>query len=320
MSPTRCLHELPLPTDVPFTYAAALDAGVPRLLLGDLVMTGRLRRQLHGVYVDASAPDGVLLRAQALRLVVPDDYVVTDESAGWLAGAAMVLRPGSHLAVPPVTVFSRRTGHRLRNPLADSGERRLLDRDVHEVHGVLATTPLRTCLDLARLRPARLAIGAVDQLLRLGAFDVEEARAELGRFRGMRWVRQARELVPLGDARAESPPESALRLDMWRAGMPDPEPQLQVYDEAGRFLARADLGIPELKVLIEYDGEEFHDASQRRHDDARRAALVAEGWLVLVLRRRNVYGERRDCEELIWAVIAEARRTPHRRTGRVVRG
>lgn len=313
-------HDLPLPADLPFTYAAAVGAGVPRHVLGDLLLSGRLRRQLHGVYVDASAPDSPLLRAQALRLVVPEDYVVTDETAGWLAGAAMVLRPGSHLAVPPVTVFSRRTGYRLRNQLAVSGERRLLERDVHEVHGVLATTPLRTCLDLARLRPARLAIGAVDQLLRTRSFDVEEACEELGRFRGMRWVRQARELVPLGDARAESPPESALRLVMWRAGMPDPVPQLEVYDDEGRFLARADLAIPALRVLVEYDGEEFHGASQQSHDDARRETLAAEGWLVLVLRRHHVYGERRSCEELMWAVIAEARRTPHRVVGRVVRG
>lgn len=75
-----------LPHDAPFTYAAALAAGAGRHDLRDLLESGVLRRLLRGVYAAAELPDTQLLRARAIRLVVPDGFVVTDESAGWLAG------------------------------------------------------------------------------------------------------------------------------------------------------------------------------------------------------------------------------------------
>ncbi len=67
------------------------------------------------MYVAAPTRDSLPLRMQALSLVVPPDAVVTDESAGWLHGAEMVLAPGRPGDVPPVTIFQRTHGLRLRN-------------------------------------------------------------------------------------------------------------------------------------------------------------------------------------------------------------
>ena len=154
------------------------------------------------MYAAAQAPDIQPLRAQAIQLVAPDGHIVTDESAGWLAGAQMILSPGAHLEAPPLTVFATGDHHRLRNGLVDSGTRALLPRDITTVHGVLTTTPLRTALDLGRLRHRDRAIAALlDQLLRLGVFSPEELAAELPRFKGMRGVRQLRFLAPRADGR-----------------------------------------------------------------------------------------------------------------------
>ena len=154
-SDSERLRDLPFDRDRPFTYQEAVSAGVTRGRLRSLVEARLVRRLLAGVYVRQDARDGQLLRARALALVVPEEYVVTDESAGWLAGAPMILRPGAHLVVPPLTMFGADGERRLRNDLADSGRRTLQDRDIHVVHGVRATTPLRTALDLGRSEEPR---------------------------------------------------------------------------------------------------------------------------------------------------------------------
>jgi len=137
----------------------------------------------------------------------------------------MVLAPNEHLEVLPVSMYLP-TGRRLRNPLADSGERRLRPEDITEVMGVPVTTMVRTAWDLGRVRSRERAIGALDQMLRLPGFPREEFLAGVERFRGYRWVTTLRTLAPLADGRAESPPESILRLYWIDAGLPWPTPQL----------------------------------------------------------------------------------------------
>ncbi len=305
-----------LPHDSPFTYAAALAAGVGRRDLRQLLEAGVLRRLLRGVYAAAALPDTQLLRARAIRLVVPDGFVVTDESAGWLAGAPMILRPGSHLEVPPLKVFASGPHDRLRNELADSGTRRLLPRDVMDVHGVRVTTPLRTFLDLGRLLHRDRAIGALDQLLALDAFDHEEVYPEIVRFRGMRGVVQLRQLAPLADRRSESPPEATLRLRFHQGGLPTPVPQVDIFDEHGHFLGRGDLVVPHLMFLAEYDGDEFHDAAHAAHDEERRAAMRAAGWTIRVIRKEHLFGQHQEVIAMLWSGVHEAeRRQSPRRLG-----
>src|SRR3954451_138379 len=150
----------PLPADwplapaTPFRFCQALAAGVSRARLRTMVQRGAVRRLIPSVYVAASTRDSLSLRLHALSLVVPPDAVVTDESAGWLHGAEMVLAAGRPGDVPPVTIFQRTPGLRLRNGVCASGERHLAARDVEMVGALRVTTPLRTACDLGRLRHA----------------------------------------------------------------------------------------------------------------------------------------------------------------------
>ena len=299
---------LALPDDEPFTFARARRAGVTRRQLAELVENGVVRRLLLGVYAAADLPVTQLVRAQAVRLVVPEGFVVTDESAGWLAGAPMILRGDEQEDVPPLTVFATGDHGRLRNGSVDSGRRELLDRDVTDLFGLSVTTPLRTFLDLGRLRHRDRAIGALDQLLALGAFDLDDVARELPRFRGMRGVVQLRALAPLTDRRAESPPESTLRLRFHDGGLPTPTPQVNVFDEHGTFLGRADLAVPEIGFAAEYDGEQFHGPDRTQHDLRRRAAMDDAGWVVRVIRKENLFGHHQDVVGLLASGVREARR------------
>ena len=288
ISPLTAHPDLPL--DRPFTTATATELGISPALLRRMVREGLLRRVLKGVYVDAAAEDDLRMRTRAVSLAIPATAVVTDRTAAWLHGVD-VLRPGDHLVPPPVEVFQGPGHTRVRTAANQGGERTLSPEDVEEIGGVRVTTPLRTALDLGRLTPRDQALSALDALLRLERFTKEDLLANLERFRRQRGVVQLRELAPLADGRAESPGESVLRLRWLDAGLPPPDPQVEVR-ENGLVRARLDLAIPERRFAAEYDGWDWHSSrDQRRRDKERRAWLRAHGWTVVVLTRREVYDE-----------------------------
>ncbi len=296
----------PLPLDVPFTAPVAKALGVPRQHLTWLCRQGLLRQVLAGVYVAAQVRDGIVLRAGALALVVPEDCVIVDRHAGWLHGAEMVLAPNEHITISPLRVF-RPSGHgRLRNVLADSGERNLLERDITEIRGLAVTTPIRTAWDLGRVRWPEQALAALDAMLRLAVFSHDELLAGIERFRGQRWVTTLRAFAPLADGRAASPGESVLRLRWLDTGLPRPIPQFEVWVD-GVLLAILDLAHPDLWYAAEYDGEEWHTSpEQRQHDAVRREAVEEQGWVVDPFTKKNVFGRQADATELLIAGAARA--------------
>ncbi|MDX6372919.1 MAG: hypothetical protein QOD98_1907 [Nocardioidaceae bacterium] len=293
---------------LPFTRAQAKAAGVSRHALDRLTAAGILRKPIRGVFVATELGDSLALRAECLRLIAPPDAVIVDRHAGWLHGATMVLRPNEHLELRPVTMFLPGGRGRLRNPLADSGERTFGRGDVVEVEGLRVTSPLRTACDLGRVRWTDSAIAALDAMLRLGVFTKDELLAEVRRFRGMRWVTTLRAIAPLADGRAESPGESVLRLRCIECGL-KVEPQIEVW-VGGLLVARLDLASLELLLAVEYDGAEWHTSpEQRAHDEGRRTDLAENhGWLVRPFTKDEVFGRTRECERILHEVAREARR------------
>ena len=303
----------PLPLDLPFTAALAATLGVSHAQLRRLLARGLVRRVCRGVYAVAQAPDDLVFRARALRLVVSPSAVVTDRTAAWLHGVDIL--PRSALStMPPISVFQR-PGTRSRRDGVASGERMLLPRDVVEVDGLAVTSPLRTALDLGRLLWRFDALAALDQFLRLGV-DPGELLAEVERFKGYRGIVQLRFLAPLADPRAESLAESALRLHWYDAGLPKPEPQWWVYDEYGTALFRLDLALPEVLFAAEYDGTEFHTSDRdRAHDHERRGWLAdCRGWLIEVFVNDDIYRLHADPARRLQAGLLQATTTLASRT------
>jgi hypothetical protein len=296
----------PLPLDSPFTREQAVAAGVNPRQLQSLVAGRLLRRVLRGVYATAQAPDSVLFRAQALALVVPDCAVVTDRTAAWLHGVP-ILQRGAHVEAPMISVCER-VDSRVRRREVDGRRRQVLDRDLTEVHGVRVTTPLRTGLDLGRQLWRFDALAAIDGVLRLGV-DHDELLQESLRFKGHRGMRQLRALAPLGDGRAESPGESALRLHWLDAGLPPPELQFGIVDDWGQLRYRLDVPLPSAHYAAEYDGEEFHSTPEDvRHDDERRDWMRRErGWIIDVFGKDAVYGRNTDIAERLHSGLRRAR-------------
>jgi hypothetical protein len=269
----------PLSTLRPFTSGTS---GLPRWHLARMVSEGTIRRVLRDVYCPAEVPDRLELRARAAALVMPPHAVLVDRTAAWLWGVD-VLDPDERDTVPRLEVFVLPGHKRVARREASGGERTLLARDVVELLGVRVTSPVRTALDLACRRGRYQALAAMDGLARCQGITVGELTSELPRFRGRRGVVQARRLVPLMDARAESSGESFTRLAIVESGLPVPTPQHWV-GQAGVLIFRLDLAYPRLKICIEYDGQEHHTSPEDRASDRRRRTWLEErGWIVIVV-------------------------------------
>lgn len=299
----------PLPLTEPFTTAEARAQGVNQKQLVKLVKDGFLRRPMKGVYVVAQLEDSTDLRGRIMCKVAPPGTVITDWSATWYWTG--MDRPGAHLEVPRLDAFKLRGHDRLRNGVVRSGERWLLPSDVIALDGdVRVTVPIRTAWDLGRFVPATVAIGGMDALARTGAFSVNELAAGTELFRRQRGVVQLRELAPIVDPRAESLGESAVRL-RWRRcpGLPAPELQIPVCDSNGFVLYWLDLGLEELRLGVEYDGEEWHSSdADRAHDITRRTALEdVHRYCIDVFRREHVFGPHEVVTRRIPDAIREAR-------------
>ena len=285
-------HPVLLPS-VPFTSAQASDAGLSRWALRRALADGEVRRILTDVYVVAGTPDSLVTRAQAAQLVLAEHAVIVERSAAWLWGVD-VLR-GHELDTCPRLETYVLSGHkRVMRREAGGGERDLAPQDITSLAGVRLTTKERTCLDLACRLGAYEALAALDAFARIHGVTVFDLMALLPRFRGRRGVVQARRLVPLMDARAESSGESFTRLAILDANLPAPAPQHWVTDGGVRIF-RLDLAYPERRICIEYDGEEHHSSDEDRlADERRREWLRRHGWRIIVVRKHDFAGAALD--------------------------
>ena len=114
-----------------------------------------------------------------------------------------------------------------------------------------------------------------DSALRRGACTPEElSEVAAPRRRGGPALRAA---LPFADARSESPWESVLRMFHVLCDV-EVEPQFEVYDERGVFVARGDLWVRGTKSLHEYDGAVHRDRRTHVKDLARERGLANSGW------------------------------------------
>jgi very-short-patch-repair endonuclease len=258
----------------PFSGAEALAAGV----MTRHALRSRCRPIFPGVFVDNAVEPTLQVRTRAAWLWSKRHGIIGGSAASALLGAKWV-DPGVD-----VDLYYANT----RPPPGVRTHHDWLHGSEHERRrGMAVTTPARTAFDLARQVPARGAgigpvVAGVDALLNASRIGVGEIRAVARRHPGVRGVRQADEVLRLVDAGAESPKETWLRLMIRRQGFPPVQTQIEVHDEHGIFVARLDMGWPELKVAMEYDGDQHRtDRRQYVRDMRRREDLDRLGWIVV---------------------------------------
>jgi len=276
MSTTPDLDHLP---DV-FRGSDARKAG--------LITAGQLRGpSVRRLFQDVYAPAHIVvtheLRCRGAALIAPEKAVLTGRSAATVMGVelAQPLDP-VEFAVPEKSRFGPIDGMHIRRTEVVSKESR-------QWAGIRIAKPVRIALDLLlRLSPRkrgwvrRLRIGVpdLDVFLRSGLVRRSALERQVWGRRN-RGIRLARHAVQLADPRAESLPESELRVILTVGGF-RPKPQHNVRKKRV-FLGRLDLAIEESKVAIEYDGRWHNTPDQVIHDRERRQRLMAEGWAFVIV-------------------------------------
>jgi very-short-patch-repair endonuclease len=163
----------------------------------------------------------------------------------------------------------------------------IADDEVCLVESIWCTTPARTAYDIGRRLPADTSIKRIDALLNATRCTVGEVGRIAARYPGVRGIRRLRAAMDLADGGAESPKETELRLLLVRDGLPRPVTQVLI----GR--RRVDMGWPQWKVGVEYDGEQ-HWTDPRRHaeDIERLEFLAAQGWTIVRVVARQLRYDR----------------------------
>jgi hypothetical protein len=245
------------------------------------------RRLVHGVYADPGLELDHRLRCRGVALLLPDGLAIGGHSAAAWHGAPFA---GAHDQVtvvrPPDVEWKGPRGvrvHRSRTPFAV----------VTDDHGVPVTSALRTAWDVATLEPLGTAVAALDAMTRTGAVRLADLTAMRVSGVGQWGVTRVRRAVELVDPRAESPPESRVRVALTVAHL-SPVPQHDVFDD-GEWLGRIDLAFPEAKIAIEYEGAYHFEDDQILRDDVRYARLRAAGWTVIRLSAADL----RDLEGVV---------------------
>jgi len=296
---------------MPFTVAQARSLGLDRSSLRTALETHRVRRVLHGVYIDAMVPDSRRARLESVRRVMPVRAVACNETAAWLFGVD-TFKPSEQFTlipsflVPHGTSRIRSRGVRCRQAIVDAA-------DVTVIDDVSLTNPLRTSSDLLRRLYRPYALAAADGFARAGLVHPGEVQDYVARLKGYPGIVQARSLAGMIEPRAQSPGESWQRLRILDAGFPRPEAQFEVIDEFGnRYIL--DHAYPDLRIASEYDGREFHtDERHRAHDQGRREYLSAtQGWRWVNADRSRIFGPDASYEIELGAVLYQPPLLPRR--------
>lgn len=260
------------------TSAAYLDGGV-FTVPSTLPVGPRLKGELEGGQGPDTPPAWTERFESGLPLQGP----------GPSYGPPKASRP---LKVPPVLHLRMDSGHqRSAGPYVTV--HRTSPRPAFAYGGLELSHPYIVLLELARTLAHDDLVIAIDSLIsrepqvRGATLDGIIAAAETyGSLWGIAALRKA-----LRDARpgTDSPGETRTRLQLIRAGFPEPVINHPVRDPDSSTMRYLDLAYPDLKIAVEYDGD-YHRLSkdQWRKDQARKDSLASEGWTIRTLTGRDI--------------------------------
>ena len=269
---------LPAPlTDRPFTPTMAAAWGLTKPQLYALNLSSPTR----GVW-SAGACDSLVERCSAVGLVV-DRHAFSHLTAARIHELPLPMSLDEDHAIH---VMRHAVDGPVRRP-GFVGHRGLSSRAVVRVAGLTVTSLAETWVDMGELIRPGIPLGHDDLVVmgdavanKLGSVDpLREALAARVAPRGKLTLLEALDWIRVG---SESPGETRTRLVLVRANLPQPELNRPVYAVGGRWLGRPDMRWVEQRVLLEYQGREFHDSpEQRQHDEARFKGFSDDGWTVI---------------------------------------
>jgi hypothetical protein len=283
------------------TTAQLLAAGIVADTITTWVRRGRLHRVHRGVYAvghRALGDEGWLLAAV---LAVGPDAAVSHLSAGRLWG---VVRDRINVRRSAVDVISpRHVGRRpdIRThyaPLLERGDRMLFGR-------IPITSPARTLLDLAGVIPEDRLRRAVRQAEVERLVNQEDLRFQLSRAPPSRPASsRLAAVIAIGPTPTRSELEDRTLDLLLRHDFP--RPLINVAPPGLDRRLEVDFLFPDLRLVVEADGDRYHGTRLAREADAQRQAdLEAAGYRVVRLNWRQVTREEDQTVQRLRRIVAD---------------
>ncbi len=257
------------PSKRAFRVRDALADGIPRSRLTRRDLTA----PVHGVRARAGIP---VTTVEAIALVLRDDQFISHVDAARIWGAPVP----SRFDGDPVHVSSIGTAPIMRRPQVTPHRTRVDGLQPAIARGLRVSPPARCWFECASLC-------TLVELVVLGDYFV--GAAELASIDdlaaaiipGGRAAGRARAALALVRGGVESPMETKFRLAVIDAGFPEPDVNVEVFDDRGAFLGRVDLAWPSLRIGLEYDGDHHRERSTFQHDQRRSNGFVVNDWILV---------------------------------------
>jgi hypothetical protein len=272
-------------------------AGLTNSQFRSAVQGGELVRVRRGVYATRhfmSKAEGDAVLWWVLRVASEvsgqsaRDAVASHQTAALIHGVALLKEPDAS-----VVCLSRRPG---RNRSGPPGVRfhsaALPPGHVAQRYGVRLTTEARTVIDLARSLPYLEGVASADSALHKRLTTKAELRRMLADCAGWPGIGEARRVVEFSDERAESVLESAARVIFAETGLAPPQLQIDIVDDAFRFIGRVDFLWEEQRTIAEADGMAKYEDPQQARDQIRRDIRLRDaGYKVVHFTWAELFGE-----------------------------
>ncbi|WP_243074305.1 hypothetical protein [Microbacterium sp. SS28] len=237
----------------------------------------------------------VLREARALATVMAPWAFFAGRTALALYGAPIDPGPRLEVAACPPHSAPQRRGIR-RRKVAEH----LVHVSTHE--GLPVASPASAWAMLGRELTVRELVTVGDALVRVTRDDRGRPRpgarvstigrlrvaAETGRRRGAIKLLDALEQIRVGSS---SPLESEYRMDAAAAGLPEPELDVEIRDDAGRLCGISEIVYRGQRTIVEIEGDHHRtNRTQWDRDIEKYHAYAACGWEVVRLTARHVRG------------------------------
>ncbi len=306
MAEKRCLS-LSARQHGAISRAQAVTLGLSEDAVDRLVASGRWIRALPAIYRVSGGPRSWLQSLSIAALWAGPGAAISHRAAAALWTMEGFPQRGVELSAP----FPLRCGAKgLKAHCAPNLER----GDLRWFSGIPVTTPERTLLDLGAVIDRPRLEEVPEFCLRRGWVSTERLEDRIARIGTNRRRGVAALHAILSRRTTGSPPtgsifETRLLAAFRKARLPDPLRQYEVHDR-GRLIARLDFAFPSQRVGIEADGADHHLRPARwDRDHARRNALIAAGWVCLVVTWKHLHREPERLVDELRAVL-EARGLP----------
>lgn len=283
---------------LPFTRAQAASRGITRRALEN----GQKYRQLgYGVWIETApatrvvaptwaGPEWIEERVELSGVICVDpDAVACNVTAARLYGLPLPSAADTrmHVAREDKALTKRRNGvvfHRYEWLQSEN------------FFGLPLITASQLFVELARVLTVRqlvvLGDAAVGRWHGGPLTTIDDIRAELSSRNRVKGKHTAERAIDLVREDVDSPPETNLRLTLVAAGLPEPTVHPDVYCSLIATVLHPDMGYPEIKLAIEYEGDHHRSSgAQFAEDNRRAAALAAEGWTIIKVSKGSDWAE-----------------------------